>query len=102
MPDVNEHGFLVDWQAWTVPIAHTLAATEPLTLTDQHFEIIHVIRHFYQTHQHIPSVRLLTKTIKMALGPEKASSVYLHTLFPETLLRTLCKCAGLPKPKHCL
>lgn len=101
---LDEHGFMQDYEKWTPDIAKQLAKSDDVNiqLSEAHFAIIQVLRSFYKTHQHIPSVRVLSKTIRLALGPEKSSSIYLHQLFPDKLLRKLCKVAGLPKPKHCL
>ncbi len=99
---LDKHGFLQHFDQWNEDVANTLAHSIALELTEAHFEIIAVLREFYRENTHIPTNRVLAKIIKQALGADKASSQYLHQLFPDQVLRKLCLVAGLPKPKHCL
>lgn len=98
----NEEGFLNNIQNWSVKLAEAIALENNISLTPSHWEIINVLRNFYQEHQHIPPTRLFIKKIAEKLGKDKASTLYVCSLFPKEPLKILCKIAGLPKPRHCL
>ena len=49
-----------------------------------------------------PAMRPLAKYIKLHLGAEKANSIYLMQLFPQSPAKYLAKIAGLPRPENCL
>lgn len=99
---VDQDGFLCDLSDWSEVTAHQLAAKENINLTDAHWEIIRLTRHFYQKHQHSPEMRPLVKFVKQELGDSKASSLYLLSLFPGSPAKLACKIAGLPRPANCL
>lgn len=98
----DENGFLTHLEDWTPAVAEALAAQENIVLTDDHWEILHLLRHFYEEFTISPAMRVLVKQIKLQLGIEKASSIYLLSLFPESPAKLACKIAGLPKPTNCL
>jgi tRNA 2-thiouridine synthesizing protein E len=104
MPDikVDKDGFLLDHQVWNEEIAQQLAQNEDITLTEQHWQLIHLIRQFYQEYDLSPAMRPLAKYIKLHLGSEQASSIYLMQLFPQSPAKYLAKIAGLPRPENCL
>lgn len=99
---VDKDGFLVDHLNWNENIAAQLAANEGIELTPQHWELIHLIRKFYQEFDLSPAMRPLSKYIKQHLGAEKAGSIYLMQLFPQSPAIFLAKIAGLPRPENCL
>ena len=78
------------------------AADDHLTLTPDHWEIIHCLREYYREYQSAPAVRVLTKAVGKKLGPEKGNSKYLYELFPYGPGKLACKYAGLPKPTGCV
>jgi tRNA 2-thiouridine synthesizing protein E len=97
----DKEGYLSKLDDWSPQIAEALAKSENITLTPEHWEILHVLRNFYQTFEVSPSARPLAKAVKAALGEEKASSLYLMTLFPESPAKQAAKIAGLPRPANC-
>ena len=99
---VNEEGFLLDWQAWDEATAVALAAQHEVVLTPAHWEILYFLRRYYVECQRLPNMRGFSHALRLHFGPEKASSLYLHRLFPESPLKFACKFAGLPKPPTCL
>ena len=50
----------------------------------------------------IPSIRMLTKSMKRRLGVEKGNSRYLYRLFPEGPAKQTCRYAGLLKLTGCI
>ena len=99
---LDKHGFLKDRQAWTRELATAFAADEGITLLDEHWEVIHLLREYFEEFDASPANRALVKYTKLKLGPSKGSSIYLMSLFPGSPARVGSRIAGLPKPKNCL
>lgn len=100
--NVDNEGYLRNLNDWNEEIAAKLALEEGITLTEQHWELIWVIRDFYQQFQLSPAMRPLIKATSQALGTDKGKSIYLMKLFPGSPAKLLAKIAGLPKPDNCL
>ncbi len=102
-PERNNEGFLNNPWQWSEPVATEIAAESGIELTDNHWEIIQLLRDFYKQHEiSPPSNRLFVKAVKELLGEEKGNSIYLMQLFPGTPAKTACRIAGLPRPTNCL
>ncbi|MBA4502269.1 TusE/DsrC/DsvC family sulfur relay protein [Marinobacterium marinum] len=99
---LDEEGYLYDLHAWTPAVAEHLAHEEGLELTDAHWEIIYLLRDFYQDYQLSPAMRPLTKAVATKLGQDKGRSIYLMKLFPGSPAKRIARLAGLPKPDNCL
>lgn len=100
--EVDKEGFLIDPSAWSETVAMEIAAAEGIQLTEAHWEVIRVLRDFYETHEEAPAMRLLVKAVRHHLGEEKGNSIYLMQLFPGSPAKRASKIAGLPKPTNCL
>ncbi|MFT6916157.1 MAG: tRNA 2-thiouridine synthesizing protein E [Motiliproteus sp.] len=100
--EVDTEGFLRDLDDWNPAVATELARTETIELTQEHWEVIHLLRDFYQQYQLSPAMRILVKQLRLQLGKEKGSSLYLLQLFPGSPAKIASKIAGLPKPTNCL
>ncbi|HWV15987.1 MAG TPA: TusE/DsrC/DsvC family sulfur relay protein [Cellvibrio sp.] len=100
--ELDKEGFLKNLNDWNKSIATEIAAREGITLTAEHWEIIGLVRDFYQHFQLSPSMRALVKRSQQLLGTEKGQSIYLLQLFPSSPAKLACKIAGLPKPSNCL
>jgi len=107
--EINGKNILLDGEGclnnraeWCEAVAEALASREGITLTQDHWDLIKLLREFYQEYQVIPPLRVFIKTVKSKLGDELGNSIALHKLFPESPLKIACKIAGLPKPKHCM
>lgn len=99
---LDEEGYLLNLADWTEELALSLAQKESLELTEQHWEIIHLLRNFYQQFEVSPAMRPLVKAVTKGLGPEKGRSIYLMKLFPGSPPKLAAKIAGLPKPANCI
>jgi TusE/DsrC/DsvC family sulfur relay protein len=100
--DMDEDGFLTDWESWEEGMADELAKTEGVTLDDRHWEIIKYLREYYIKYQIAPPIKMLVKEMARAFGPEKGNTKYLYQLFPGGPAKQACKFAGLPKPTGCV
>ena len=99
---VDKEGYLRDLTDWSETVAIGLAESESIRLLPAHWEILHLLRAFYQRHQLSPANRALVSLVKRELGPEKGRSVYLMKLFGGSPAKMASKIAGLPKPDNCL
>lgn len=97
----DHQGFLKDRLAWNVSVAHAIASQDGITLGEEHWEIIHYFREYYEDYNIPPPMRMIMRVYKKAFGDENANSRHLHALFPEGPTKTASKYAGLPKPKNC-
>lgn len=101
-PKIDKEGFLLDLNEWNRDVAHRLAATEGLVLSDSHWQIIDLLRDFFERTDTSPAMRSLVKLAKEHLGEDCGSSVYLMGLFGGSPAKTAAKIAGLPRPTNCL
>lgn len=101
-PQRDKQGFLINLDDWNEALAHAIANEEKITLTDAHWEVIHILRNFYQEYAISPAMRILVKTVKQQLGDDKGNSIHLLSLFPGSPAKIASKIAGLPKPTNCL
>ena len=99
---LDEEGYLYDLEQWSPAVATMLAREDGLELTDEHWEVIEVLRRFYQQYQLSPAMRPLVKAVAAELGPEKGRSIHLMKLFPGSPAKVAARLAGLPKPENCL
>jgi len=95
-------GYLINLNDWSEALAIEIAKQEQIVLTDEHWEIIFLVRDFYQEYQTSPAIRMLVKAMAQKFGEEKGNSRYLQRLFPDGPAKQATKIAGLPKPIKCL
>ena len=99
---VDQEGYLLDLADWSEPVAAALAQAEGLELQAEHWEILRLLRAFYQEFQLSPATRPLIKYVALKLGPDKGNSAHLNRLFKGTPAKLAAKLAGLPKPSNCI
>lgn len=95
-------GFLEHYEEWDATIAIAIAAKENIALTDAHWEVLNLLRDFYQQFEQSPAMRALVKYVGQQLGKDKGNSIYLLKLFPGSPAKIASKIAGLPRPENCL
>ena len=99
---LDPEGYLVNMDDWSPDVAEALAHEEDITLTEEHWEVLQVLRDFYARYEMAPAMRPLVKAVGQALGAEKGRSIHLMRLFPGSPAKVAARLAGLPKPTHCL
>ncbi len=99
---LDRDGNLCDLADWNPDVAEALAAQAGIDMTAAHWEIVHLLRQFYQTYALSPAMRPLSKYVRQQLGEEQARSIYLMSLFPGSPARLAAQIAGLPRPANCL
>ena len=102
-PDAfDKEGFLRNLEDWSPEVAEHIAAAEDVRLTDAHWEIIELLRRYYQEFDSSPAMRPLVKYTARELGSDKGRSIYLMGLCSGSPAKIGSKIAGLPKPDNCL
>jgi len=99
---LDPDGYLKHLSDWNESAAFELAALESIELHAAHWELIELVRRYYNEFDHAPAMRPLVKWIKLEAGPEKGNSIYRHKLFPVSPAKQLARVSGLPKPTKCL
>ena len=89
-------------QIQTAEITIAIAKEEGIELTEEHWQVIYVLREFYNEHKVSPSMRALINTLNKKFGKGKFNSITLHQLFPKGPAIQASKIAGLPKPVRCI
>lgn len=95
-------GFLEHYEEWNADIANAIATQENIVLAEAHWEILNLLREFYQQFEQSPAMRALVKYVGQQLGKDKGNSIYLLKLFPGSPAKIASKIAGLPRPENCL
>jgi tRNA 2-thiouridine synthesizing protein E len=101
-PRCTGDGFLADVRDWNEDVARVLAAREGIELSEAHWEILFLLRDYWDAYDSSPAMRALVKYVRLRLGEEKGRSIYLLRLFPGSPAKIGSKIAGLPKPANCL
>ena len=99
---VDNDGYLLNLDDWSETFATLMAKHDGIMLTPEHWEIIQLVREFYQEYKTSPAIRMLVKAMSQKFGEEKGSSRYLQRLFPDGPAKQATKFADLPKPAKCL
>ena len=100
--ETDKQGYLLDSNDWCEELAPIIAEQENITLSKQHWEVVHFVRDFYLESNTSPAIRMLVKAMAQKLGEEKGNSMYLYKLFPKGPAKQATKIAGLPKPARCI
>lgn len=101
-PEMDEKGYLLDWQAWSPAVAEAMAASDQVSLTDDHWVVLDIFRRYYREFEIEPPMRALVQRVREALGEEKGTSRYLYRLFPDGPGTQGVRYAGLPRPVSCV
>ena len=96
--ELTPSGGLKDLSQWNRDAAEWVAKRENMTLTSAHWEIINLMRSYYENYNISPILKLLKKQIRESLGDPKAEDSYLYNLFPNGVLLQGIRIAGLPTP----
>ena len=95
-PDLDEKGYLRDFQAWTREVAVHLAAEDNIPdLTADHWRIIDFLRAYHADRGTAPMIRVLCKGTACSLQQ-------IYDLFPNGPAKGACRVAGLPRPDSCV
>lgn len=94
---LTDSGELKNIANWNPDVARALAAQDELILHDAHFEILNIMRDYYDQFNIAPIRKLLKKDIAEMLNELKANDDYLMSLFPRGVMHQGLHIAGLPR-----
>jgi TusE/DsrC/DsvC family sulfur relay protein len=93
--NVNEEGFLTEYDEWSEEIAAELAKNIDVEMTDEHWALIKWLREDFKEKGETAT----TRRVQTAGGvPTKKQ----FELFPKKPAKKMSYVAGLPKPKGCV
>jgi tRNA 2-thiouridine synthesizing protein E len=92
--DVNEEGYLLDFNQWDKEVGKYLADEQGISLTDRHWEVIDYLQDKFHKEEAL-SIRGIKKS-----GVINIKDFY--SLFPGGPLKKSTLIAGIPKPKSCI
>jgi TusE/DsrC/DsvC family sulfur relay protein len=92
--DVNDEGYLLDFNQWNKEIAEELAKEHNISLTDKHWEVIDYIHDKFKKEEPL-SVRGIKNSGVLDIKE-------FYGLFPGGPLKVSTLIAGIPKPKSCI
>ncbi len=76
-------GYLKNLDDWSEDFARAQAKAENLELTEEHWQVIHFLRSYFEEHRVQAQVRAMIWHFAKAWGPERGNNHYLHALFPK-------------------
>jgi tRNA 2-thiouridine synthesizing protein E len=92
---VNDEGFLTEFDEWSEDIAAELAKNIDVEMTDDHWKLIKWLREDYKEKGETAT----TRRVQTAGGwPTKQQ----FTMFPKKPAKKMAYIAGVPKPKGCV
>lgn len=92
----------MDASAWNTDVAEKLAQAHGVELSEEHWQVIRLLRDYCEQGNEPPSMRHLVKEVRLRLDESRAKSIYLMKLFGASPAKMAARLAGLPKPKNCL
>ena len=97
MPERDAEGYLVEPEDWNEDVAQVLAQEENIQLNDDHWDVIHFMRDYYQEHQVAADARYVVKHLAERMAKEAQKK--LSELFPYGYVKQACKIAGMRRPR---
>ena len=92
---VNDEGFLTDPKEWDEELGDVLAGQIGITMTDEHWKVVHYLRSDFETQGETATLRRVSTNGGI---PVKE----LFALFPQKPAKKMAYIAGLPKPVGCV
>jgi len=89
-------GYLQNMDDWTPQLAEAMASAEDLTLTEQHWDVLNIMRDYYKKYNTSPILKLLRREISKQYGTERSTIEALDALFPQGVQRQGSRLAGVP------
>ena len=91
--------YMFELDAWSPEKAVQDAAAEGITLTDEHWVVINILRERYRAYGQASSARALTAVLEHEFSHGQGRQ-RLYELFPGGPVSQGCKIAGLPLPPY--
>ena len=95
--DKDPNGNLAELEPWSESIAESNAKLEKISLSAEHWDVIHFLRNYFKLCGSPQNARALTKVLDKQYVNEGGIKK-LFKLFPNGPVTQACKIAGLPVP----
>jgi len=95
----DDEGYLIDPADWDESVALELAATEQLTIDEDHWRVIRFMRSYYDEHRVAAYARFVIKHLANNAGYGRDAKRKLFQLFPYGYVNQACKIAGMRRPR---
>lgn len=99
---LDEHGFLAKREQWTPEVAVAFATRDGTSLSAAHWQVLEVLRDWFDEYQGEPPMRALLQRLKQRSNNPDYGSRDLYRLFPDHPVREGSRYAGLPIPLSCI
>ncbi|HQT25042.1 MAG TPA: TusE/DsrC/DsvC family sulfur relay protein [Burkholderiales bacterium] len=96
---MDPEGNLYELPEWSEKIAEKLAEKEGISLTDEHWEVIRLLRHHYSLHGRDLSGPRLLRALEEPFGM-RGGIKHLYELFPGGPVNQGSRIAGIPAPAY--
>ena len=93
--NVDQEGFLTEYDEWDESVAAALASDLGITLSEQHMEVIRFVRADYRERGTSPTLRRVS-----TVGGFEMKQLF--ALFPKKPAKKMSYVAGVPKPVGCV
>lgn len=97
MPERDAEGYLVEPEDWNEDVARLLAQDEHIELSDDHWDVLHFMRAYYEEHQIAADARFAIKHLAERYGRDAQKRLFI--LFPYGYVKQACKLAGMRRPR---
>lgn len=92
---VNEEGFMTNYDEWSQDIALVLAKNIEIEMTDEHWKLIDFMRSDFKANGESPTSRRMQSAGGVPIKRQ-------FELFPKKPMKKMAYIAGVPKPKGCV
>ncbi|MDH5765379.1 MAG: TusE/DsrC/DsvC family sulfur relay protein [Gammaproteobacteria bacterium] len=93
-------GHLVELDSWSEDIARQYASEDNMELNEEHLEVLHYLRKFYDKNGREFNARIMLNALEFEFGQWEGKR-RLYQLFPKGPVAQGCKYAGIPLPPNC-
>jgi TusE/DsrC/DsvC family sulfur relay protein len=97
MPGRDAEGYLVEPATWSRSVAEALADELGITIEDDHWDVIHFMRCYYEEHQIAADARFVIKHLETRYPGTGRKRLF--ELFPYGYVGQACKVAGMKRPR---
>jgi len=98
--ETNDNGYLANVDDWSEDLAHHMAKSEGIELTEKHWDVINYLRdEYFENHQNQPNTRAIIKAMNAKWG-EKVKQSDLYNLFSLDPSKQGGRIAGLPESRR--
>ena len=97
MPERDAEGYLIEPEDWNEDVAQLLAQDEHIEMTDDHWDVLHFMRAYYEEHQIAADARFAIKHLAERYGRDAQKKLFI--LFPYGYVKQACKLAGMRRPR---